>query len=148
VNVDGDKVMTEVAHKQLCYFPFTPRLKWLFISERTTRHMRKVLNSFDADFTSDVRNVHIRLAIDGFSPFNTNATPYSCWPIFAILYNLLPSLCMKYESMFLCLILLGLEHPGPCLNVILKPLIQELKQLYVGVKVYDKHKFNLLATYL
>jgi hypothetical protein len=37
---DGEKVITEVAHKQLCYFSITPHLKWLFISKRTTRHMR------------------------------------------------------------------------------------------------------------
>jgi hypothetical protein len=40
VTQDSEKVMTEVAHKQLCYFPITPRLKWLFISKRTVWHMR------------------------------------------------------------------------------------------------------------
>jgi hypothetical protein len=40
VTQDGEKVMTEVAHKQLCYFPITHHLKQLFISKRTTRHMR------------------------------------------------------------------------------------------------------------
>jgi hypothetical protein len=40
VTQDGEKVMTEVTHKQLCYFPITPRLKWLFISKRTAMHMR------------------------------------------------------------------------------------------------------------
>jgi hypothetical protein len=64
---------------------------------------------------------------------------YSCWPVFAILYNLPPSLCMKYEYMFLCL------------NVMLKPLIEELKQLWEGVKAYDydqKQKFSLRVVYL
>jgi hypothetical protein len=37
---DGKKVTTEVAHNQLRYFSITPRLKRLFISKRTTRHMR------------------------------------------------------------------------------------------------------------
>jgi hypothetical protein len=87
----------------------------------------KVLDNFDADFTSDVRNVRIGLAMDGFSLFSTNATSYSCWPVFAILYNLPPSLCIKYEFTFLCLILPGSDHPDQCLNVILKPLIEELK---------------------
>jgi hypothetical protein len=40
VTQDGEKVMTEIAQKQLCYFPITPYLKWLFISKRTARHMR------------------------------------------------------------------------------------------------------------
>jgi hypothetical protein len=40
VNEDGEKVMTKTAHKQLCYMPLTPRMKWLFISKKTARHMR------------------------------------------------------------------------------------------------------------
>jgi hypothetical protein len=33
-------VMTDVAHKQLCYLPLTPRVKQLFLSKKTTMHMR------------------------------------------------------------------------------------------------------------
>jgi hypothetical protein len=40
VNKDGEKVMMKVAHKQLCYMPLTPRMKQLFISKKTARHMR------------------------------------------------------------------------------------------------------------
>jgi hypothetical protein len=40
VTQDDEKVMTEVTHKQLCYFPIIPRLKRLFISKRTVRLMR------------------------------------------------------------------------------------------------------------
>jgi hypothetical protein len=173
VTEDGKKVTTEVTQKQLRYFPITPRLKWLFISKRTTRHMRwhkedirendgvmghpsdgeawKVLDRFDANFASDARNVRFGLPTDGFDPFSTNSTPYSCWPIFAVSYNLPPSLYMKFEFMFLYLIVLGPEAPGPRINVMLKPLIEELKQLWIGVEAYDyykKHKFNLLAAYL
>jgi hypothetical protein len=149
VNQDGEKVMTEVAQKHLRYFPTTPRLKWLFISKRTARHMRwhkegilendgvmghpsnddvwKVFNRFDTYFTSDARNVHFELVTDGFDPFSTNSAPYSCWPVFAVPYNLPPSLCIKFEFMFLCLIIPGLEAPCPRINVMLKPLIEELK---------------------
>jgi hypothetical protein len=106
VNEDDAKVMTEVTHKQVCYFSITPQLKWLFILERTTRHMRwhkagicenvgvmghpsdgeawKVLDNFDAGFASDARNFHIRLVTYGFSSFSTNAAPYSCWTVFTI----------------------------------------------------------------
>jgi hypothetical protein len=84
----------------------------------------KVLDDFDTYFARDVRNVRIGLATDGFMPYNTNATSYSCWPIFAIPYNLQPSLCIKYEYMFLCLIIPGPDHPTTCLNVMLKPLLK------------------------
>jgi hypothetical protein len=95
--------------------------------------------------------VHIGLATDGFSPYNTSASSYSCWHVFAILYNLPPSLCMKYEYMFLCLIIRGPDHPGSCINVMLKLLIEELKQLWQGAKTYDydqKQKFNIRVAYL
>jgi len=58
---------------------------------------------------------------------------------------------MKYEFMLLCLIIPGPEHPGPRINVMLQPLIEELKKLWEGVEAYDcdkKQRFNLRATYL
>jgi hypothetical protein len=96
----NEKVMTEVAQKQLHYFPITPRLKRLFISKINTRHMRwhkegirendvvmgnpsdgeawKVLDRFNVDFVNDARNVRFGLVTDGFDPFSTNSAPYSC----------------------------------------------------------------------
>jgi hypothetical protein len=87
----------------------------------------KALDKFDPNFARDARNVCIGLMTDGFTPYNSSATSYSCWPVFAILYNLPPALCMKYEYMFLCLIVPSPDHPGPRINVMLKPLIDELK---------------------
>ena len=166
-------VTTKVARKQLRHMPLTPRLKRLFLSKKTAKHMTwhkdgrhendevmvhpadsdawRALDNFDPDFARDSRNVRIGLATDGFSPFNVTASSYSCWPVFAIPYNLPPSLCMKYESMFLCLIIPGPDHPGTKLNVMLQPLIEELKELWRGVEAYDCHKkqkFNLRVAYL
>jgi hypothetical protein len=168
INEDGEKVTIKTAHKQLRYIPLTPQMKQLFISKKTARHMRwhkegvcendqvmvhpsdseawKALDDFDPDFARDARNVRIGLAMDGLSMYNMSASSYSCWPIFAILYNILPALCMKYDYMFLCLIIPSLDHTGSRINVMLKPIIEELKQLWHGVKAYDyfqKQKFNL-----
>jgi hypothetical protein len=111
----------------------------------------KALDNFDPDFVRDTRNVCIGLATDGFTPFTESTASYSCWPVFAIPYNLPSALCMKYEHMFLCLIIPGSDNLGPQLNVMMQPLIEELKQLWVGVEAYDcqkKKKFNLKAAYL
>jgi hypothetical protein len=127
--------MTEVTQKQLCYFPITSHLKRLFISKRITRHMRwhkegirendgvmghpsdgeawKVIDGFDVDFAIDARNVRFGLATDGIDPFSTNSASYSCCPIFAVSYNLPPSLCMKCEFIFLCLIVPAPKVPSP-----------------------------------
>ena len=109
------------------------------------------MDEFDPEFAKDARNIHFGLVIDGFTSSNESAASYSCWPVFAIPYNLPPSMCMKYEFMFLCLIIPGPKHPGPKLNVMLQPLIKELKQLWIGVEAYDislKQKFTLRAAYL
>jgi hypothetical protein len=135
VTQDSEKVTTEVTQQQLRYFPITPRLKRFFMSKKTARHMRwhkegirendgvmghpsddeawKVLDRFDANFANDARNDRLGLVTDGFDPFSTNSTPYSCWPVFALPYNLPPSFCMKFEFMSLCLIVPGPKAPGP-----------------------------------
>jgi hypothetical protein len=65
----------------------------------------KALDDFDPEFANEVKNIRIGLATDGFTPFNTNAKSYSCWPVFVTPYNLPPHLCMKYDYMFLSLII-------------------------------------------
>jgi hypothetical protein len=166
VNKDGEMVTMKTAHKQLHYMPLTPRMKSLFISKKIARHMMwhkegvrendqvmvhpsdseawKARDDSNPDLARDARKVHIGLAIDGFTLYNTSASSYSCWPVFAISYNLPPALWMKYEYMFLCLIIPGPDHTGPSINVMLKPLIEELKQLWQGVETYhyDQKKKN------
>jgi hypothetical protein len=82
---------------------------------------------FMLTFSRDVRNVHTMLATDGFMSFNENAKLDSCWTTFNVPYNLSPSFCMKYEFIFLCLIIPGPDHPGPWLNMMLKPFIDVLE---------------------
>jgi hypothetical protein len=111
----------------------------------------KALDKFDPEFARDARNVRIGLVTDGFTPFGDNVASYSRWLVFAVSYNFSPSLCTKYEFMFLFLIIPGPNHPGPKLNVMLKPLIDELKELWNRVEAYDSHKkqkFTLRAAYL
>jgi hypothetical protein len=60
--------------------------------------------------------------------------------MFVVPYNIPPSLCMKYEFMFLCLVVPGPDHPRQKINVMLKSLIGELKELWNGVEAYDSYK--------
>ena len=100
----------------------------------------KALDTFDPEFAADPRNVRIGLATDGFTPFGQMASSYSCWPVFAVPYNLPPALCMKYEFIFLCLIIPGPDHPGTKIDVMMRPLIEELKILWEGVEAYYCYK--------
>jgi hypothetical protein len=82
-NEDGVSVTIKVAIKQLRYIPITPRLKWLFLSEETSKQMRchhegkresenpnimshpadseawQTLGRFDPEFARDPRSVRL-----------------------------------------------------------------------------------------
>jgi hypothetical protein len=79
VNDEGDKVMTNVAHKKLRYLPLTHQVKQLFLSKKPAMHMGwhkegvsendelmahpsdgdawKALDMFDPNFAAEPRNV-------------------------------------------------------------------------------------------
>ncbi|GLT44402.1 hypothetical protein SLA2020_183040 [Shorea laevis] len=93
------------------------------------------------NFALDLRNVRLGLCTDGFTPFGYTTALYSCWLVFLTIYNLPPSMCMKLESVFLSIIIQGPQSPGKNIDVMLCPLIDELKELwYNGVKTYDSFR--------
>jgi hypothetical protein len=87
-----------------------------------------------------VRNVRIGLATDGFSSFNLSVLSYSCCHVFAIPYNLPPAFSMKYEFSFSCLVIPSSNHFGTKINVMMRPLVEDLKLLWEGVKAYNCYK--------
>lgn len=105
------------------------------------------------EFSEEIHNVRLGLATDGFPPY-TNGTSgiYSVWPVVILVYNLPPSMCMKDPYMFMTLLVSGPNDPTKNLNVYLRPLINELIQLWqTGVQTYDastKTNFTLRASLL
>jgi len=158
------------SEKQLRYFPLTPRLQRLFMSPHHAKDMTwhhfhrsddgvmvhpsdgeawKKFNEDHQDFASDPRNIRLGLCTDGFSPFDMSSNVYSCWPVIVTVYNLPPWKCMTRPFMFLSMIIPGPKNPGKKLDVFLRPLIDELKKLWLdGVNTYDiyrKENFQLRA---
>jgi hypothetical protein len=102
INEDGASVTTKVVVKHLHCIPITLRLKWLFLCEEMLQQMRwhmegihdsedadimshpadaeawYALDHFDPKFAWDPRSVRLRLSIDGFQPYNSDSTVYSC----------------------------------------------------------------------
>jgi hypothetical protein len=175
INEDRVSVTTKVVIKQLCYIPITPRLKWLFLSKETAKQMRwhkegkrdsedsdiishpadgeawQALDHFDPEFARDHRSVRLGLSTDGFQSHNIDSIPYSCWPVFMMLYNLPPNICLKQEFIFLALVILSPKELKKQMNVFMQLLFEELKKLWSGVDAYDSHlkyQFNLRAAYL
>ncbi|GMI78906.1 hypothetical protein HRI_001559900 [Hibiscus trionum] len=110
--------------------------------------------TFDQKFPSfagDPRNVRLGLASDGFNPFKIMSTSYSTWTVILVPYNLPPWICMKQSSFILSMIIPGEKGSGNDIDIYMQPLIEELKQLWVGVETYDvlkKENFNLRAALL
>jgi hypothetical protein len=66
-------------------------------------------------------------------------------------YNLPPNKCLKEGFIFLTLVILCPKQPKKQMNIFLRPLMEELKELWQGVDAYDNHLkccFNLHAPYM
>lgn len=117
-----------IAQKVLRYFPITPRLQRLYMSRYTAEDMTwhstgrpcdgnlrhpadsqawKHLDAKFPDFASEVRNVRLGLASDGFNPFGDMSSTHSTWPVILPVYNLPPWKCMKQPYMMMALLIPG-----------------------------------------
>lgn len=135
-------------------------MQWHFkkrVSDGTLRHPAdsQAWKAFDErhhDFASDPRNVCLGLATDGFNPFKNQSTAHSTWPIVLMPYNLPPWECMKPHSIILSTLIPGPKAPGNDIDVYLRPLLTELKDLWEnGVATYDtcdKEMFQMRAALL
>ena len=155
-NGKGEKI----PQKAMYYFPLKPRLQRLFMLKTTATDMRwhkeKRVNvkgelkhpadseewrNFDEQypwFAQDARNVRLGLATKGFNPFGEKSDKYSMWPVTLVPYNLPPTKCMTEESFMLTLLIPGPQSPGRDIDVYLRPLIDELKDLWNnGVQTHD-----------
>jgi hypothetical protein len=109
------------------------------------------LDRFDPELARDPRNVRLGLSTDGFQPYSSNCTGYSCWLVFVMSYNLPHIKSLKEGFIFLALVILGPKESKKQMNIFLHLLMEELKELWRGVDAYDSHikyQFNLCATYL
>ena len=114
--------------------------------------MWKEFDKENAWFVEDSRNVQLGLASDGFNPFGNMSTSYSMWPVVLMPYNLPPWRCMKDPYMLLSLLIPGAKAPGNEIDVYLRPLVDDLKELWhEGVITYDastQQTFKLHASLL
>ena len=99
------------------------------------------------NFSLEPRNVRLGLATDGFNPFGNMSLSYSMWPVVLTTYNLLPWVCMKESSFMLTLLIPSPNSPGKDMDVFLRPVVDELKDLQEpGVQtrdVVDNSVFNM-----
>ncbi|XP_028119696.1 uncharacterized protein LOC114317185 [Camellia sinensis] len=86
----------------------------------------------------DPQKVRRGLTTDGFNPFRNMTTSYSMWPVILMPYNLPSWKCMKEPFSMMSLLIPGQSAPRRDIDVYLRPLIEELKELWGdGVRTYD-----------
>nr|XP_028950696.1 uncharacterized protein LOC103420381 [Malus domestica] len=100
----------------------------------------KHLDNLYPDFASEIRNVRLGLASDGFNPFGKMRNDHSTWPVVLSVYNLPPWMCMKQPNFLLSLLIPGPRSPVKEIDVYMRPLIDELNELWeVGTSTYDAY---------
>ncbi|KAL0454975.1 UNVERIFIED_CONTAM: hypothetical protein Slati_0836700 [Sesamum latifolium] len=160
---------SKIPHKILRYFPLKPRLQRLFMSNHAALNMRwhkerrkdeidnmrhptdspawKYFDEQYPHFSQDSRNMKLGLGTDGFTLWSNLGDSYSMWPVILVAYNLPPYECMKEEYLMMSLLILGPRSTGKDIDVYLRPLIDELKELWdIGIETYDfyaKEKFQM-----
>lgn len=148
------------AVKVLRHFPLIPRLKRMYrckaISELMTWHAEnksrdgkvrhvadcrawaEIASNIDSTFEEEPRNVHLALALDGVNPFGDKNLKHSTWPVLLLNYNLPPWLSTKKFFIMLSLLIPGPESTTDRnIDVYLMPLMEELLELWRGVKCFD-----------
>ena len=159
--------------KVIRHFPLIPRLRRMWRSPEIaamltghTKHvsddgvMRSVVDSpawkhIDTDaafdnFGRETRNMRLALALDGVNPFKLSNTNWSTWPVLVLIYNLEPWFVTKKFFISMCILISGKRSPTATnIDVFLRPLLNELHQLWRGVSAQDftqpvgSRRFNL-----
>ena len=157
----------------LRHFPIIPRLKRIFATKATAestqwhkKQRRQVDNemSHPADgkawkhfdrkypsFAAEARNLRLAIATDGFNPFGKISTTYSMWPVLVKPLSLPPWECVDESNCFMSLLIPGPTSPGKDFDLFLEHLIEELLELWWGVKTLDASsgkEFTLRAVVL
>src|ERR1041385_6367486 len=171
-DVEGESTPRKrVPAKMMWYAPIIPRFKRLFQNKEHAellrwhkedrkndvmlRHpadgsqWRKIDRKFKS-FSDDARNLKLGLSTDGFNPFGEQSSSHSTWPVTLCIYNLPPWVCMKRKFIMMPVLIQGPRQPGNDIDVYLRPLFDELLELWAkpGVRVWDEDKqeeFNLRA---
>jgi hypothetical protein len=76
------------------------------------------------------------------NPFGEQSSSHSTWPVTLCIYNLPPWLCMNRKFIMMSVLIQGPKQPRNDIDVYLRPLVEELLQLWstTGVRVWDEYK--------
>ncbi|MCO5556418.1 hypothetical protein L7F22_009967 [Adiantum nelumboides] len=155
-DVQGNKVPAKV----LRHFPLIPRIKHMFRCKEIAGLMSWHANNKSIDgmmrvpadspawkhietkwpwFEREPRHLRLGLGTDGVNPFGLRSTKWSAWPVVLVNYNIPPWLSIKKGHLMLSLLIPG-KRKVKDMSVYLAPLIEELQDLWIGIKVVDNSR--------
>ncbi|MCO5608035.1 hypothetical protein L7F22_062238 [Adiantum nelumboides] len=155
-DVQGNKVPAKV----LRHFPLIPRIKHMFKCKEIAGLMSWHANNKSIDgmmrvpadspawkhietkwpwFEREPRHLRLGLGTDGVNPFGLRSTKWSTWPVVLVNYNIPPWLSIKKGHLILSLLIPG-KRKVKDMSVYLAPLIEELQDLWTGIKVVDNSR--------
>ena len=107
--------------------------------------------AFD-NFGMEKRNMRLTLALDGVNLFKLSNTNWSTWLVLILIYNLEPWFVTKKFFISLCILISDKRSPHDGnIDVFIRPLLDELKELWNGVPTLDfsqsrgSRRFNMRA---
>jgi hypothetical protein len=98
--------------------------------------MKHIENAWPEKFKDEVQSLRLNIAMDGMNPYSLQNTNYFVWPVVVINNNIPPWLSVKNEHLMLALIVPG-RRQVKNMDVYLQPLVDELKELWEWIHVYD-----------
>jgi hypothetical protein len=98
--------------------------------------MKHIEDTWPDNFKDEVWSLRLSIAMDGFNLYSLQNTNYYIFPVVVINNNIPPWFSMKNEHLMLALIVLG-RREVKRMDFYLQPLIDEFKQLWEGIHVYD-----------
>jgi hypothetical protein len=152
---------TQTPARVIRYFPVIPRLRLMYGSSSTSKHLtwhhenkstdglvrhvadskawKHVDENVDPTFAAEPRNIRFGFALDGVNPFSNGGTTWSTWPLLLVNYNLPPWLTTKKDFIMLAMLIPGPKSVGEKeLDVFMQPLIDDLNRLWSpGVPCVD-----------
>ena len=103
--------------------------------------MKHIEDTWPKKFKNEVRSLRLSIAMDGVNPYSLQNTKYFVWPIVVINKNMPPWLSVKNEHLMLALIVPSRRQVNN-MDIYLQPQVDELKELWDGINVYDVSRPN------
>jgi hypothetical protein len=98
--------------------------------------MKHIEDTWIEKFKDEVRSLRLSIAMDGVNPFSLQNTNYYVCLVVVINNNIPPWFSVKNELLMLALIVPGRKQVKN-MDFYLQPLVDELKELWEGIHVYD-----------